>query len=379
MKKSYGNFVAMGLALAVVAFAGNAEARVTGVCSDCHTMHNSQDGAAMPITGTNTTAKGALVRNDCVGCHSDAAGVLVRGATPIVYRTGAPSSTPKYLAGGDFYWAKTDQTKGHNPVSIPGMSSDSTLTVPPGWVAGRNPTGGTAPAAGGAWTAANKLTCAGTYGCHGNHAANLDDFGGVSGSHHAGGAIDGATTGTSYRFLLGITGEEDADWEKTTAAGDHNFYKGKARNDDDTGQSGANTISYLCGECHGNFHAGADLIAASDAWNTAGTAAPWLRHPTDFDLNKATQRAGGDDYDGYTYDVTVPVGTTDPTTAKAAGNDSLLAANVAGQAIVTCISCHKAHGSEYADLLRWDYTAMNAGGGSNTTGCFVCHTTKDGV
>jgi hypothetical protein len=48
-------------------------------------------------------------------------------------------------------------------------------------------------------------------------------------------------------------------------------------------------------------------------------------------------------------------------------------------AIVTCISCHRAHGSEYADLLRWDYTAgTSAGSGTNlNSGCFVCHTTKD--
>ncbi|TSA10529.1 MAG: hypothetical protein D4R73_05115 [Deltaproteobacteria bacterium] len=28
-------------------------------------------------------------------------------------------------------------------------------------------------------------------------------------------------------------------------------------------------------------------------------------------------------------------------------------------------------------MLKWDYTTMVAGGGSNTTGCFTCHTQKD--
>ncbi len=47
--------------------------------------------------------------------------------------------------------------------------------------------------------------------------------------------------------------------------------------------------------------------------------------------------------------------------------------------IVTCLSCHRAHGSPYADLLRWDYDTMIAGNAGDATGkgCFVCHTTKD--
>ncbi|MDA3786250.1 MAG: hypothetical protein PF568_05105, partial [Deltaproteobacteria bacterium] len=49
----------------------------------------------------------------------------------------------------------------------------------------------------------------------------------------------------------------------------------------------------------------------------------------------------------------------------------------AGDAIVTCISCHRAHGSTNADMLRWNYEDMAAHAGDNSTGCFACHTTKD--
>jgi predicted CXXCH cytochrome family protein len=45
--------------------------------------------------------------------------------------------------------------------------------------------------------------------------------------------------------------------------------------------------------------------------------------------------------------------------------------STAGDAIVTCISCHRAHGSPYYKLLRWDYA------GSISTGCAYCHTSKD--
>ncbi|RLA81698.1 MAG: hypothetical protein DRG33_00080, partial [Deltaproteobacteria bacterium] len=40
---------------------------------------------------------------------------------------------------------------------------------------------------------------------------------------------------------------------------------------------------------------------------------------------------------------------------------------------VQCLSCHRAHGSPYPDMLRWDYRNW-PGGGMN--GCAVCHTSK---
>lgn len=372
MKKSYVKILAVGFAMAFCALAGNAEARVTGLCSNCHTMHNSQDGGT-PV-GLDATPDNNLAKGDCVGCHSDSVQSQIKaGNIPVVYKTGvAPAN---YLAGGNFYWTMTSSPKGHNVSSITGMPAD--LATPPGWRANIAPAGGTAVPD--SW-GAGKLTCAGTYGCHGDHAVGLTDFTAISGGHHGDDStMDGSSVVKSFRFLLGVTGKEDPDWEATTGVGNHNFYKGKARSDDADAQTDNSTISYLCAECHSNFHGGADLVAAADDWNTLGTASPWLRHPSDFDLNKARQVAGGDDYDGYTYSVAVPVATADPAAAKLTGDDSKLSANVAGQAIVMCLSCHRAHGSEFNDILRWDYSTISAGGGSSTTGCFKCHTTKDGV
>jgi hypothetical protein len=49
------------------------------------------------------------------------------------------------------------------------------------------------------------------------------------------------------------------------------------------------------------------------------------------------------------------------------------------EAIVMCLSCHRVHGSQYSDILRWDYEAMiaNEPGDEEDSGCFVCHSTKD--
>ena len=45
-------------------------------------------------------------------------------------------------------------------------------------------------------------------------------------------------------------------------------------------------------------------------------------------------------------------------------------------AIVLCISCHRAHGTPYADILRWDYSSCTAGNPNANCGCFACHTSK---
>ncbi|MBW2020585.1 MAG: hypothetical protein JRI65_11395 [Deltaproteobacteria bacterium] len=78
--------------------------------------------------------------------------------------------------------------------------------------------------------------------------------------------------------------------------------------------------------------------------------------------------------DGSTYSVVAPVASEDVSTVVSSVSYS-------DDTIVTCLSCHRAHGSDYADLLRWDYSGMVAGTTGTTagTGCFLCHTAKDGA
>ncbi|MCD6254979.1 MAG: hypothetical protein J7J44_01735, partial [Deltaproteobacteria bacterium] len=50
-----------------------------------------------------------------------------------------------------------------------------------------------------------------------------------------------------------------------------------------------------------------------------------------------------------------------------------------GEDQVSCLSCHRAHGSPYPDMLRWDYeNECKAGSSSSKCGCYVCHTKKGG-
>lgn len=338
-------------------------AQVQGQCSNCHTMHNSQNGAPMTFTGTTTVYR-ALTRGDCVGCHTGTSATdLVGNNIPKVNHTSEPSET---LAGGSFYWVGTGATdnKGHNVLGIAGQ--DATLH--------NTPPGGSA--------LASQLTCAGTTGCHGDRTV-ADQYAAISGGHHGApenyggvaGAVNGDTVAHSYRFLNGVKGIESSDWENPTnlTAGNHNQYYGIARTTDAT-VSG--TISSLCGECHGAFHASATAHADDP---TAGISyannmtSPWVRHPTDFDMNTVKTKEYGN-YGGSgvnAYQPLEPLGSN----SIAQVNSKVLQAS--GDAIVLCVSCHRAHGSNQPDMLRWDYTTMNAGGGSNSNGCFACHTTKD--
>jgi hypothetical protein len=347
---------------AVVLLAAPALAKVEGACSDCHTMHNSEDGSAL-----YGTPYSALTKGDCVGCHT---GTNDGGNKPYVLSTGAPTYgatgtevTTNTLAGGNFWWVSQagGDAKGHNVEGI--VDADGTITTPPGFDSGRVAADGTTP--GSTW-ASNRLTCGGTYGCHGTHAAGTDSWGAISGGHHtnASGAITspGTTAPGGYRFLVGIAGYEDSDWEYRPTVSAHNQYMGV----DDPGQiTDTSTISYLCAECHGQFHDDTDNI---------GSASPWLRHPTDLDMGSAT----GTEYanyngDGTTYSLIAPVGSD----SVASVLSTVTTSSAAGTAIVTCISCHRAHGTPYDDLLRWDYTGISAAGGASDAGCFICHTTKD--
>ena len=359
-------------------FSGVAVAKVSGPCADCHTMHFSQ--TPWPSEWGTSGPNDALLVDDCVGCHSGA--TALKGTSneiPVVLRTTAPSGTGpgKSLAGGDFYWvANGDDTKGHN---VDGVASvDGNLSYdPPGWDASATAgntfgqvTGGSNPDWG-----SNQLTCAGMYGCHGDHTETTN-AGAIRGAHHGddsclkAGSVNennqGGTVATSYRWCGGIHGIEDSDWEWTASDGstDHNQYKGVNGN---SGYSNKTTISYLCAECHGVFHS-----------DIGGTSSPWTRHPTDFDMGSAS----GTEYQYYNggtgannnYSVIAPVG------SSSIGSNPLSTVNAGtadGTAIVLCVSCHRAHGTEWPDLLRWNYDDMIAGQSSTPNeGCFICHTTK---
>lgn len=315
---------------------------ITGPCSNCHTMHYSQNGTTP--AGASGGPNAFLLLNSCLGCHTTAGAVT---APKVDYPLAS------MLAGGSFAdaIASTDSRK-HNLGGIPAgvavfiTTDDAAMT------------NGT-PGAGGAATVPTPatLTCAGSLGCHGdgsvasNVAVTPAGDPGIQGFHHQ-------TKGAgSFRFLMvkgnnvnnilgtAVGGYGSANWESGGAtAANHNVYSAIA----------GTSISGFCANCHGLFHGTA---------NTGAGPSAFVRHPTDYALD-ATMLASASVVVDY---VNTPFGYS-----NLAGLSTTVALTKTN-ASVACVSCHRAHGSAQPDILRFDYATQIAGSKTSTIGCVNCH------
>jgi cytochrome c553 len=325
-------------------------------------MHNSQDGVALTAATTE-----ALLRISCIGCHTGTnAAPVGSGRAPYVFDSsaGGPAygftgtSSHDTLAGGNFFWVQDisdadRDRKGHNVI---GIADDDALFG----------TAGSADVPGTNSSLANQLTCAGSTGCHGN--GNGSEYESLMPAHHIADVtpLPGTSVPGSYRFISGVKGIEDADWEFSVSPGDHNQYKGSTNYNDDPANT--DTITSVCVNCHGYFHG--QYTLGPDGASTDGQS-PWLRHPTDIDIANAA-------YDSTIYNNYV---TYDPIAPVASSADPLILVNATvqtpGNGIVTCITCHRAHGTPYNAMLRWNYQGWPAAGCIDCDGCQICHTDKD--
>ncbi|MBW1743978.1 MAG: hypothetical protein JRJ47_11235 [Deltaproteobacteria bacterium] len=325
-----------------------------GPCSDCHTMHNMENGS--PIDPDNVLGNDRLLTADgCMACHTgtNESG----GSTPYVYSTTEPTFGTNTLAGGNFYWVENvNDTMGHNVFAD---NDDDNLSVAPG--------------------ASNGVAC-GANSCHENLNVAPSAEGGKNGceschmnpAHHtsSSGYVNEAPW---FRWLsghmggagLGVKGIEDPNWGY--AGTTHNEYLGNAATKTSAGGFGAcgSTTTGYCTGCHGNFH----------VENTAGDGSgDWIRHPadhvipatagTEYELAFGSAGVGADGV----WDPTVPVAR--PAGFSWAGAASSNVVNP-GTDFVMCLSCHVAHGSPYPKMLRWDPSDTSQGGR-----CVACHTLK---
>lgn len=366
----------------LIAFPLPISAKITGVCSNCHTMHNSQDNSVMATYGaggkpwTGTGPYDALTRASCLGCHGMGTAnkiVNIGGSEiPQVFHTDASD-----LAGGNFAYITGDKgsgasdAKGHNVVEL--VNSEDVLAGPPGHHDPDN--------------IGVNITCSGAKGCHGIRGNQGSGISSLKGSHHQNvdGKVDIADeVYNSYRFLFGVKGLENTGpykWQNYNAS-NHNEYYGATTPMTFGGncnichsargiQPSNNTISGFCGTCHREFH----TVEGIGGDNTS----PFQRHPTDVVLPSAGEYAFYNSAGLNQYSVEAPV-------ARGIVPDTMSATVTPGNsgtqgAIVMCLSCHKPHGSDYPDMLRWDYNGMEVGtaGTAAGTGCFTCHTEKDGL
>ncbi len=316
-----------------------------------------------------------LLRGTCLGCHAQGTANKIENIggndAPQVYHLDASGD----LAGGNFayiFGAKgsgASDAKGHNVIDF--GDSEDTLAGAPGHHDPDN--------------IETNITCAGAKGCHGKRKNN-DPLVDIKGAHHrnTGDKLDTADqVYNSYRFLWNVKGLENNGtykWQNENAS-NHNEYFGANTpmtfgdcnncHDPEGKRPQSNTISGFCGTCHGAFH----FIGWQDGDPGIGddTSSPFMRHPTDVILPNSGEYA---DYNGAgnPYSVAAPVART--TVPNSIDNKAY-----PGTDVVMCLSCHSAHATDYPDMLRWNYDNIQVGttGAGAGTGCFTCHTGKDGL
>ena len=293
-----------------------AGAAVNGPCVQCHTMHDSQDGAAVNAGGPQDNL---LRGTGCVGCHATGAG---NGAA-----TGVAAAAPNAPQVDDATNTNSAGyfSKGPGADANEHQVADFTAELADTAMAGLTAPGGTFAV--GAAAASPNLGCA---TCHTRSA------------HHN-------TPANTYRML-----GNDFNMAVQTESLTYGVRADAAAGIGNTSATkyDATAMNIVCAGCHGTFH-------TAQAGSAAGL---WERHPTDIqvvnNVNQPSIVALTDAAD--TDEVTV-------------GDDGATAN------IVMCITCHNAHGSSMADLLKYSYAANVAGDATVSTGCETCHSYGTGM
>ncbi len=417
--KLAGKLGVAGALLLASGLAGNyAMATVTGRCDMCHTMHNSQDGntqvfASGPVTaahwagdnsslggGASSASQRQLLKTDCVGCHSNTGSETIvsinSNRIPIVYNTGGypagATGSTHALAGGNFYNVAGNSAYGHN---VLGISPGDSLFIAPGDQLGCAQSCHTSLAltdAGltgkGSYNGfvSDTMSHAGCQGCHnklGHHNTADTSYRYLGG--HADAGMDILEGGGAPIVTLGKSHNpyEDADWEQSPDESNHNFYRAPI----DLGSGAKNDRTMMgafCAGCHKMFHAmGDNNVGARQNGgdpngldgNESGTGLitanstpsnPWMRHPSSVNIPQDGEY--GAMFGVSLYNPKVPVSRLDGVTST----------TIQPGDQVFCLSCHRAHGSDQPDALRFPYTDMVAHSGTHDgEGCFYCHTSKD--
>ncbi|HEX5133212.1 MAG TPA: hypothetical protein VFX92_12090 [Candidatus Krumholzibacteria bacterium] len=288
---------ALVVCLPMLVVAGDFHNGASLVCSDCHTMHYSQQhGYNSDGTGFFTALGGGphhyLLRNEvnelCLTCHDGSS------FAPDVY--GANSNSYVRQAG-----ALNKVGDGHEAT---GHTLNSTAEAP-----GSNP----------AWSTAEGLECTNCHYPHGsasyrNVAADQGNYAGL---------------GRTYSMITYASGTQDLTKDVfQTAAGPmsvHYAYNNVQFNEPDETKS---AYANWCKGCHTDFHGLKGGLEVGGA-----TGEEWLRHPN-ADANIGAMGGGHSALATFT--------------AKTNKVHVMSASGVIGAAdnSPSCMSCHKAHGNQ---------------------------------
>ncbi len=384
-------------------------------CSFCHTVHYSEGGTTPQNADIGGPFQKLLIKRSttdlCLGCHAEPAAQLF-GAPMVMTLNGTnPALASRAMPAGDFYYSNVNPANGHNPTWTNGHTS-TVLATDPVLAPSFPPS---PPGLDIVWTEPN-WDCTTCHGAHNRFGAEITAWRQlrrtINGVVHTGsdtvalgveldGGDQGATTvgyepiasnsrgyidGTSY-YRKRADGQplDGADLFAPEGPTNKNVYRGG--------------FSSFCAVCHGAFHGGTETVmdstsvATSSTGNTAGTT-HWLRHPTNVALNGirynvakytvTVSNSQGTNPNPPGYDWKYPLRRVDGTWTATSPST---AGEVAPTDRVMCLTCHKAHASQYSNSLRWDnaghaaflangeldgyYEASN--GDNPAYGCNKCH------
>lgn len=453
------------------------------ICTDCHTLHGSENGAAVSAgtrtneaNGNSSTWAGfddltvgggyreLLKKGDwtdmCLSCHKEGNNKASTADLPSVesvkygdwtapivmtqdgyYKADGTINGKTYsMPAGDFYYSNMDPKKGHNPAYTKGFSfageGSSKLMRADTLANGGMDLKASPP--GGAITD-------GEWSCHSCHGMHSRFSGGYTAYRQIKRNVNGVkfstdVTGYGVETKAGdyTTGQQAAGYEplKSNSRGDlrkdtngnWTVYVNKRKGTSDTALDGADLdgadllalegdtnknvyrggFSSFCSTCHGNFHDGSSANGAAtvEGGNNGKTEvnSTWVKHPTNISMDQSvsTRKYGINTYKKAVkgqqsavspnpsgYDWKYPLVQTETTGIVGATLD--VKSTVAGGTLhnddrIMCLTCHKAHASQYENMVRWDpngHAFIKAGEvdftGSTTTvdniayGCGKCH------
>jgi hypothetical protein len=278
-------------------------------CNGCHTMHNSENGQPVDPNAPNGNPYlliDGTASDVCLSCHATSHGAQWNGT---------PNTPPIEKGAGNFVFLEEDNINdgrnGHlSP--IPGAYAAHNIIAPSkGGVA--DPRLTTAP--GGSYPA-SALSCTSCHNPHGNNHFRL-----LYGAGHV--------EAGNFNFSNAAPTALGVNLSNTTPEGptNHTAYQGG--------------MSAWCANCHGNFHDGNGAL---------------LKHPSGVAMGASVAQTYG------LYNGTANPNGGNPATSYvpmvAFEDPAMTITSTAGPnatSQVSCISCHRAHGTSEPSMGRWDF------------------------
>ena len=382
MKKGIKVVLAAASALLISAPAFAFHSGGAGQCEGCHTMHNSLEGAPV-VGGQGSTVQMAqyqtgpylLKANDasgsCLNCHETPGAGTYQVSTTGAVISAAGTAPKQYTPGGDFAWLKKSYAfsihghsttedgdrHGHNVIASDyGYKQDGTLTTAPG---GSYPAG--------------KLACSSCHDPHGKYRRLADgsqvttglpifDSGSYQNSLDP---ISGVSSVGVYRLLAGVGytpkslgGANVFQYRAPDAAAPPTY--NRSENTAQTHVAYGQGMSEYCANCHGSmlengFVSGmAGLVhpAGNNAKLTSAIASNYNAYVSSGVMTNTQPTKA------YSTLVPIELGTGDYTKLKPlAVNTDDKDQSASTSTNVSCLSCHRAHASGFASMLRYSMSS----------------------